>query len=198
MSTQPSHAMKLLVLAALVCGLSACTADFAEQNTSPVLFRIADINGGSPLDSDVLSGDASSGFFIEPDLAPVTLAVRPKNQNFDNTPQVPAAVFVERYEIRYFRSDGRSTEGVDVPYRISGNLTTVVDVGTGGADNVTVDLEVVRRQAKLEPPLRNLVGSGGEIVLTCFAEVTIHGRTTVGQAVQDSGRIQIDFADLVQ
>ncbi len=43
------------------------------------------------------------------------------------------AVFVERYEIRYYRSDGRATQGVDVPYTISGNLTTAVDAGTGSA-----------------------------------------------------------------
>jgi hypothetical protein len=158
-----------------------------------VLFRIADINGGAPLTSDVLTGTT-----VVPDFANVTLAVRPKNQNFTNVPQIPLAVFVERYEIRYFRSDGRSVEGVDVPHRISGNITTAVDAGTDSATNVTISVEVVRRQAKLEPPLRNLVAGGGELVLTCFAEITIHGRTTAGDAVKTSGRLQIDFADFVQ
>jgi hypothetical protein len=130
------------------------------------------------------------------DEVPVTIAVRPKNPNFENVPQVAAAVLIERYDVRYFRSDGRNTEGVDVPYRISGNITTAVDVGTGSGDNVTFPIEVVRRQAKLEPPLANLAGSGGALVLTCFAEITIHGRTVAGEAVEARGRLQIDFADL--
>jgi len=196
MSTH-SRFMKLAAAAAAVAGLSGCTPDFAKDNTSPVLFIIADINGGSPLDSDVLSGDATSGFFIAPDQVPVTIAVRPKNPNFENVPQIAGAVLITRYEVRYFRSDGRAAEGVDVPFRISGNLSTAADVGTDSAQNVTLAIEVVRRQAKLEPPLRNLVGGGGEIVLTCFAEITIHGRTIAGQAVQAQGRLQIDFADLV-
>jgi hypothetical protein len=103
------------------------------------------------------------------------------------------AVLVERYEVRYFRSDGRATEGVDVPYRISGNISTALDATTDSGGNVTVPIEVVRTQAKLEPPLLNLTNGGGEIVLTAFAEVTVFGHTIAGQAVRASGRLQIDF-----
>jgi hypothetical protein len=41
------------------------------------------------------------------------------------------------------------------------------------------------------------VAGGGEGVLTCFAEVTLHGRTIAGQAVSATGYLQIDFADIV-
>jgi hypothetical protein len=184
MSTM-SHWTRVLGVAALTLGVVACTADYVSDNTSPILFRIAAINGGAPLTSDVGN--------LEPDLAEVVLAVRPKNQNFENVPQVPMAVFVERYEVRFFRSDGRNTEGVDVPYRISGNITTVVDVGLDGGANVAVPIEVVRTQAKLEPPLRNIANGGGELVLTAFAEITIFGRTVAEDAVVSSGRLQIDF-----
>lgn len=198
MSTQTSSRV-LLVAIAIAAGMAGgCTPDYVQGNKSPILFRIADINGGAPLDSDVLSGDATQGFFVVEDEVPVTLAVRSKNQNFDNVPQIPMAVFVERYDVRYYRSDGRNTEGVDVPYRISGNVTTAVDAGTGSDANVTIPVEIVRRQAKLEPPLRNLVGGGGEIVITCFAEITIHGHTVAGEAVESTGRVQVDFADLVE
>jgi hypothetical protein len=59
-----------------------------------------------------------------------------------------------------------------------------------------MSLEVVRRQAKLEPPLVNLRSGGGPIIVTMFAEVTLHARTTTGQTTNPvSARLQIDFAD---
>jgi hypothetical protein len=96
--------------------------------------------------------------------------------------------------VKYRRSDGRGVEGQDVPYSISGNMTAAFDVKTSGTDPLLV--EVVRVQAKLEPPLRNLVsGSGGGIVVTMFADITLHGRTVSGQPVQAVGSLQIDFAN---
>ena len=53
----------------------------------------------------------------------------------------------------------------------------------------------VRRQAKLEPPLRNLVSGGGELVVSMIAEVTVYGHTTAGDAVSNTARVQIDFGD---
>jgi hypothetical protein len=182
---------RVAIAAGLVLALSACTADYAKQSTAPVLFGIAAINGGAVLASDVS--------LVVPDVAPVSMYLRNTNRNDGvPVPNLVQAVIVERYEIRYYRSDGRSTEGVDVPYRISGNLTTALDVASSGT--VDVPLEVVRAQAKLEPPLRNLrsVGTdpgGSALVLTCFAEITLHGKTLAGQAVTASGRLQIDVAD---
>jgi hypothetical protein len=182
---------RVAIAAGLVLALSACTADYAKQSTAPVLFGIAAINGGAVLASDVS--------LVVPDVAPVSMYLRNTNRNDGvPVPNLVQAVIVERYEIRYYRSDGRSTEGVDVPYRISGNLTTALDVASSGT--VDVPLEVVRAQAKLEPPLRNLRAvdtefGGSALILTCFAEVTVHGKTLAGQAVTASGRLQIDFAD---
>jgi hypothetical protein len=81
-----------------------------------------------------------------------------------------------------------------VPYTISGNMTQLLEVGNETATTIT--LEVVRVQAKLEPPLRNLVTvSGGGMVVTMFADVTLHGRTIAGKAVTARGSLQIDFAN---
>jgi hypothetical protein len=129
----------------------------------------------------------------------VTVAVRAKNPGV-TTPQVNMAVFMERYEVVYTRSDGRNLPGVDVPFAISGPLSGVVDVADGGG---TLDLpvEVVRIQQKLEPPLRNLRGAqtdtlgGTAIAMTVVATVTVYGSTTVGQVVSDTAQLQIDFAD---
>ena len=85
-----------------------------------------------------------------------------------------------------------------MPYAISGNVTSIFDVKTSGVDPLRV--EVVRAQAKLEPPLRNLRGAtantlGGALVVTMFADITVYGKTISGIPVQSTGTLQIDFAD---
>ena len=177
----------VFVLGAL--SLSGCVPEWARQGDSPEYLLMTAINGGTPLSSDVR---ISSGT-VCPDFA--TLRVENHQRNPMNTDaSFRADIVIERYEVRYFRSDGRDTEGVDVPYRITGNIAQ--EVQAGGA--ATVSLEVVRRQAKLEPPLRNLVGLGGAQVVTMFAEVTLHARSTVQQSTNTaSARLQIDFADFV-
>jgi len=59
-------------------------------------------------------------------------------------------------------------------------------------DDVTVPIEVVRRQAKLEPPLDNISQT---TVLTVSAQVTLFGKTISDKRVSAQARFQIDFAD---
>jgi hypothetical protein len=171
----------------LLLGLSGCSPDYVTSNSARVNLIIASINDGAQLDSDVRNGEFST--FVCENEVDVAVAVRNKNPTAP-APSVPDAVVINAYEVRYFRTDGRATEGVDVPYRITGNLTLTVDVATSGT--TTFPLEVVRRQAKLEPPLSTIFQS---TVLTVMAEVTLYGSTISGDAVSASGRLQIDFAD---
>jgi hypothetical protein len=174
-----------LVAAGLVVGAAGCTPDYVTNSTAPVLFIVAAINGGAVLDSDIRT---SSGT-ICPDSTTVSLAVRAKNPNATQI-TVPQHVLVQKYDVRYFRTDGRGTEGLDVPYSFSGPMSSEVDLATSGATDVTV--EVVRRQSKLEPPLSNITGIQ---IVSMIAEITISGETVAGQAVSATGRMQIDFAD---
>lgn len=173
-----------LLLAALVTG---CAPDYVTDNAASVNLIIASINGGAQLDSDVRNGELST--FVCEDEVEVAVAVRAKNPG-GPAPSVPSAVLLKSYEVRYFRTDGRGTEGVDVPYRITGNLAFAVDVATSGTS--AFSLEVVRRQAKVEPPLSSIYQAA---LLTVMAEVTLYGETVSGQKVSASGRFQIDFAD---
>jgi hypothetical protein len=180
----------------LVASLTGCAANYTTDNSSTVLLIVASANGGAPLVSDVLKGGA-----VISDSAVLAIAVRFKNPNIATVPQIPSAVIIERYEIKYRRSDGRGVEGQDVPFSISGNITQAYDVKASGTDPLTI--EVVRAQAKLEPPLRNLqsvtgTSLGGALVLTMFADITLHGRTISGQAVTGTGSLQIDFADYAE
>lgn len=186
-------ATRVTVLAAALA-MAGCSAGYTTQNTSSVLLIVASVNGGVPLAADVLSDGT-----VVSDSVALAIAVRFKNPNIATVPQIPSAVVIERYEIKYRRSDGRGVEGQDVPFSISGNLTAAFDVKTSGTDPLTI--EVVRAQAKLEPPLRNLRGVipgttlGGAFIVTMFADITLHGRTISGQTVTGSGSLQIDFAD---
>jgi hypothetical protein len=170
---------------ALALAAVGCAPDYVTSSTAPVNLLVASVNEGVVLDSDVR---LSSGT-ICPDTVQVALAVRAKNQNeVDIT--VPQHVLVQQYEVRYLRTDGRANEGVDVPYRYAGPLAFEVDVATSGTS--TVPVQVVRRQAKLEPPLSNITGFQ---IVSMIAEITISGQTVAGQAVSGTGRMQIDFAD---
>jgi hypothetical protein len=186
----------LAAAVALGLGLAGCSPSYVTGNSSVVNLIVAAINGGSHMDSDVRDGsDTTTGpggtpsLFICPDVVKVDVAVRNKNPN-GPVPAVPSAVMLTSYEVRYFRTDGRGTEGLDVPYRITGNLSLTIDVASTGTSSVS--LEVVRRQAKLEPPLSTI---GQTAVLTAMAQVTLYGRTVSGDSVSATGTFQIDFAD---
>jgi hypothetical protein len=178
---------KVLVTVAGAVAMFGCTPDWAKNGDAPVVLLMTAINDGAPLESDVRISTGA--------VCPDSVSLRLEN-HFKN-PSITATGFrhdftVERYEVRYFRSDGRNTEGVDVPYRISGNVAQEVLEDSAA----TMSLEVVRRQAKLEPPLVNLKSGGGALILTTFAEITLHARTTTGQTTNPvTARLQIDFAD---
>jgi hypothetical protein len=188
----------LLMAAALVS--FACTADFATQSEADVILTITKIignPGGGLEDGDFLLSDVTPIFN---DNATLDFLSIPKNAN-DVVIGNFNDVFLERYEVRFFRTDGHNTEGVDVPYRFTGAMATMVPVNLPTSAAVIV----VRHSAKEEPPLRNLaflpqvnvnngVG-GGEGIIHAIAEITVHGRTISGRAVTATGRLSVTFAD---
>jgi hypothetical protein len=190
--------MRLLTLVLGCAVLSfGCTADFATQNEADVILRIVKIvglEGEEENEGDVLFSDVTPVFN---DNAEITFQAISKNPTLPD-PGPFNDVFLERYEVRYIRTDGRNTEGVDVPYRFTGGMATLVP---SGGDEAAAAIMVVRHQAKLEPPLRNLAfvtpttNGGGQGILTVVAEITFHGRTTSGKAVSTTGRLTISFAD---
>ncbi len=171
-----------LAMATMLAGCGQ--PDYVTDSRASVLLLVVDVNEGAVLDSDIRIGVDSN--IICEDEVPVTLTVRNKNPNL--TGGVQGNVLVNQYQVRYTRSDGRVQEGVDVPHTIAGGIASTVEVD--GA--TTIPIEVVRRQAKLEPPLS---GISGFDVVTMIAEVTISGQTVSGEQVSASGRLQIDFAD---
>jgi hypothetical protein len=89
------------------------------------------------------------------------------------------------------RSDGRNTQGVDVPYAFDGGLTfTVPSAGTASGT-----FAMVRIQAKGEPPLRNMANNGGAQIISTVAEITFYGKDQAGNDVVATGTMSVNFGD---
>jgi hypothetical protein len=175
----------VLVLGALAA--SGCVPDWAKEGESPNVLLMTGINSGTPISSDVRISTGS----VCADFVNVRVENHLKNP-LNTDASFRSDIVIERYDVRYIRSDGLSTEGVDVPFRITGNVAQEIQA----SNSAVLNLEVVRRQAKLEPPLKNLQALGGAQVVTMFAEVTLHARSTVQQTTNSAtARLQIDFAD---
>jgi len=172
------------VAVATALAMAGCSADYVENSTAPVRLVIDSLNGGAQLDSDVRNGEQST-FVCENE---VDVKVTSQNKNPNGPTAESSEILLESYEVKYTRSDGRGVEGVDVPYRITGAVSSRIGIG----DDVTFPLEVVRRQAKLEPPLDNI---NQTTVLTVTAQVTLFGKTISEQRVSATSSMQIDFAD---
>ena len=100
------------------------------------------------------------------------------------------AVTLSGYHVRFQRTDGRDKQGVDVPFEFNGSVT-----GTITPSGLSVGFELVRHQAKLEPPLSMLEGQGGRIIISTIAEVTFYGKDVAGNDVQAIGKMSVNFGD---
>lgn len=100
-------------------------------------------------------------------------------------------IIVNRYRVDYFRSSGRNTPGVDVPYGIDGTMNVRVPVN-GTADGGII---VVRHEAKREPPLSELDNGQSEGVITAQAGIQCFGQDLSGRTVTATGYLEIHFGN---
>jgi hypothetical protein len=126
------------------------------------------------------------------DMGSVLLRLSPRDvatTGVGNTPSTNNQVTINRYHVSYRRTDGRNTPGTDVPYAWDGAATgTVPATGTAA-----LGFEIVRHVAKQESPLVQLVSS--PTILTTIADVTFYGRDQVGNDINVTGSIQVDFGN---
>ena len=126
------------------------------------------------------------------DVAEASMRIVNKDQGPTGTePSTLNSVTLSRYRIVYKRADGRNTPGVDVPFAVDGGVTATIAPET----LTTVPFEMVRHQAKLEQPLRSLVGLGGRVFISTIAEVTFYGSDLAGNDIQVTGSISVSFGD---
>jgi hypothetical protein len=197
-----------LMLAAAVA-VSASCSDLGRQGKSPSYLLIGSLTGQSGADPGTFSTQLNSDVqtlvsqqiggqtvrvpTIFNDLGQATLRALLKNRGTVESPTTPTpvnAVTITRYHVEFKRADGRNEPGRDVPYGFDGGVTTTI---TDSETLITFDL--VRHTNKQEPPLRNLINSGGQNQINTIAEVTFYGRDQAGNEVSVTGLITVNFAD---
>lgn len=180
--------LAVLVLAGL--SLSGCTP---EPKTILVVESISAIDSKGDavgdLFSDVCTGSPYSCTVVN-DNALVTMSARAENPYTDVS--TFGDIVIDRYRVTYVRADGRNTPGTDVPYSFDGAINFRVPVGVPAGQ----PFMVVRQQAKLEPPLRDLARGGGSLLISVIAQIDFYGRNIVtDRAVSARASLNITFAD---
>ena len=178
----------LLMLASAGCG------EMTREGTASsylVLDLLEAAPGAEPeefggfLHSDVLTViDNIPGVYNDVGVVTVRLAMKDSLLS----PSSNNAITINRYRVRYIRTDGQNREGIDVPFGFDGGMSLTVS-----DDAVTGTFEIVRHVAKLEAPLRALLING--VIISTIAEVTFFGRDQTGREVSVMGRISIDFGN---
>jgi hypothetical protein len=172
-----------LVLDALQAASGAVPATFGGTLDSDVVTNVKSTVGGQEVLTPTVFEDIGQ--------AKLRMALKDVGTTTSVTsPTAVNAVTVTRYHVEYKRSDGRNSQGVDVPYAFDGSAT-----GTIGADGGTISFVIVRAQAKLEAPLKPLRNGGGAIVISTIGEVTFYGQDQNGNQVSVIGSISVNFAD---
>jgi hypothetical protein len=206
------RSVKILGIVGFAAAMTGCVPDWARENETGIIMEIAGITGFAGgeqggTEGDILMSDVVTDGAAFNDDAVVTVNVYRKNPTVSATSPLEH-VRLESYQVRYFRTDGHSVEGVDVPHRITGALNSIrfhTPTETGEIEAEAV-ITVVRQQAKREPPLLNLVGGNrgatgslllpGQGLITTVAEITIYARqVTTGEPLSATGQFQVTFAD---
>ena len=107
---------------------------------------------GEPITSDVRGGDTGDDPQLPgPSPSMASTAKNPDDPGIALRERRPAAL----RGVATARTDGRGVEGVDVPYRFTGSDDRRP---WPRAPRCDVPIDIVRHQAKLEPPLSNITG----------------------------------------
>jgi hypothetical protein len=183
-----------VALTAGVAGLTGCS-ETVRTGQSPaylILERIDAAAGGttSQTFTGVLRSDVLTKGGVFEDNGRVVLSIALKDVTNPTGPTTNNFITLNRYRVDFRRTDGRNTQGVDVPYAFEGAIAmTVTDQQTQGV------FSLVRAQAKVEQPLITLRGGGGALVISTIADVTFFGRDQTGRDVTVTGSISVNFAD---
>ena len=182
--------------AALLAGLVASSGcgDAVRQGRGSgylVIESIAATSGADPSQfTSYLQSDVVTEGSVFEDPGRVTFHLNSKDPSSPVSPT--NSVTVSRYRVVFKRTDGRNTQGVDVPYTFDGAVTATIPPD---GSPVAVSFVLVRAVAKLEPPLIALAGGGGALYVSTLAEITFYGRDQAGNEVNVTGTITINFAD---
>jgi hypothetical protein len=197
-----------LVTAAMLASIASC-GYLNKNGRSPVYLVIDSLTASSGARPDTFGGVLQSDVVtnveatidgkkvlvptVYEDTAKFTMHMALKDTGGANSPTTPTltnTITVTRYHVEFKRSDGRNTPGTDVPYAFDGAAT-----GSFNTNGNSLIIVLVRGQAKLEAPLKAMVGLGGSVILSTIAEITLYGRDQNGNDISVVGSISVNFAD---
>ena len=194
MKATPIVRIAILTLAAA----SASCGSAVREGTGTSFLVIGNLEGASGAEPDDFGGLLQSDVItvvdnhttVFSDKGRVTLRLSLKYQGTEGSPLEPTqnqAITVNRYHVRFIRSDGRNTPGVDVPYGFDGAFTVTV------TKESQATFELVRHVAKSEAPLGSLANNF--TVISTVAEITFYGRDLTGHEVSVTGHLTVDFGN---
>ncbi len=190
------RAVGVSTLALIAASASSCS-DTVREGRSPAYLVVQQLEAASGADdenfSDELSSDVLTNNSVFEDLGRVTFHLALKDIGSPVSPTTPTAnnyITINRYRVDFRRTDGRNTPGVDVPYGFEGAGTITVTT-----TDATMAFVLVRTQAKVESPLKELTNGGAVRAISTIADITFYGRDQVGNDVSAKASISVNFAD---
>lgn len=188
-----------IVVIALAVAATSCGSAKMREGTGSTYLIIESLQAASGAQPDELGGTLNSDVItivddqatIFNDSAVVRFRLGLKDAGTAASPNAPTTnqfITVNRYRVRYMRTDGRNTPGVDVPFGFDGGFTVTVGDGTAEAG-----FQIVRHIAKQEAPLAAL--ANGVVIISTIAEITFFGQDQTGREVTATSRISIDFGN---
>jgi hypothetical protein len=190
------RAAAALTTAALIPLLLTSCSEAIRSGQSPYYLTMVNLEGapglstsfGSTLQSDVLNVTPAGVQSIASDNGRASLLLTAKDPQGPG-PSPVNSITITQYHVEYVRSDGRNTQGVDVPFAFDGGVTATI------SGSATVAFTLVRVQAKQEAPLKALAFDGGANTITTVAHVTLYGHDQNGREVSVTGNIEVSFSD---
>jgi hypothetical protein len=200
--------IRLIGLAALTAATVSC-GDVVRQGSSPVFLVIDQLQGirgaatagqgSSTLISDVITNITTPvpctpqtpcpTIFGDTGTANLRAPLKDQGNTVTLSPTPNNEVTITRVHVEYVRADGHNTPGVDVPFAFDSAVTGTIPAG----GTLTVGFELVRNVAKQESPLAQLRTSSNFI--SAIAKVTFIGTDRVGNAIQTTGQLTVEFGN---
>jgi hypothetical protein len=194
------NAQKVTVILMGFFFLFSCNpiADESKSDSMLVVVSITGLdleqNEVNYLQSDVISYSADSGqYYVTGDAAKATLTAKLLDPNTELEASNYNSIQLTRYTVQYIRSDGKSVEGVDVPYSFEGAISANIEIDA----SVEASFVVVRAVAKQESPLVDLIEARDEGVLEVVAKIDFYGHDMTNNKVKATGYLTIFFANYI-
>ncbi len=188
--------LKILIISILLIGLIGCNKieNESQSGSKLILSKLTgkDLEGE---ESTIAFSDVITNGSIINDNATAYLRAVSLNPGQEGG-TFYQDIIVDQIDVEFFRTDGRNTEGMDVPYKFVQPINFKL---TLGEKEVAIPFVLIRHVAKLEPPLVELRNLGADKILQLVAKVTVHGKDVAGYRVQPAvGYITVwcaNFAD---